>query len=164
MTNRQAPFLVATLLLASLAPAAPPAGEEAAVLATVQKFFDSLAARDPALAREILVPEGRYFSVREDSGRVVIGGRTHREHIESLPRDQGRLLERMWEPKVLIAGRIAVAWTPYDFHRNGAFSHCGVDAFSLIKTDGGWKIAGVVYSVERTGCQSPLPPPASGKR
>jgi len=44
---------------------------------------------------------------------------------------------------------IAVVWTPYEFHVNGEFSHCGVDAFSLVRIDGQWKIAGIVYTVER---------------
>jgi hypothetical protein len=35
-----------------------------------------------------------------------------------------------------------------------------VDAFDLVKTPEGWKIAGGVYTVERTGCPpSPLGPP-----
>jgi hypothetical protein len=69
------------------------------------------------------------------------------------------MLERMWDARVLIHGRIAVLWTPYDFHRDGKFSHCGVDAFSLVKTDDGWKIAGFIYTVEPEGCRpSPLGP------
>ncbi|MDP3000701.1 MAG: hypothetical protein Q8N47_24670 [Bryobacterales bacterium] len=37
--------------------------------------------------------------------------------------------------------RIAVVWTPCDIHWDRKFSHCGVDAFSLIKTSEGWKIS-----------------------
>ena len=50
---------------------------------------------------------------------------------------------------------------PYDFHRDGEFSHCGVDAFTLVRTESGWKISGGVYTVETEGCApSPLGPPA----
>ena len=53
-----------------------------------------------------------------------------------------------------------MVWAPYDFHVNGAFSHCGVDVFSLVRTAEGWRIAAVAYTVEREGCApSPLGPP-----
>jgi hypothetical protein len=65
----------------------------------------------------------------------------------------------MWDPDVRIHGAIAVVWTRYDFWVDGKFSHCGVDAFDLVKTAEGWRIAGGVYTVERTGCPpSPLGP------
>ena len=43
---------------------------------------------------------------------------------------------------------IATVWTPYDFWIDGKFSHCGIDAFDLVKTDEGWKIAGGSYTLE----------------
>lgn len=66
----------------------------------------------------------------------------------------------MWDPKIMIHKEIAIVWTKYDFHREGKFSHCGVDAFNLIKAPGGWKISGIIYTVEKEGCEeSPLGPP-----
>jgi hypothetical protein len=55
-------------------------------------------------------------------------------------------------------GRIATVWAPYDFWIDGKFSHCGVDAFDLIKTDKGWRIAGGAYTVELKCEPSPLGP------
>ncbi len=56
----------------------------------------------------------------------------------------------MWESKVLIHGRIAVVWTAYDFFRNGEFEHGGVEAFNLLKTNAGWKIAGTIFTHEHS--------------
>jgi hypothetical protein len=43
---------------------------------------------------------------------------------------------------------------------DGKFSHCGVDAITLVRTDAGWRIASFVYTVEETGCApSPLGAP-----
>ena len=54
---------------------------------------------------------------------------------------------------------LSCRFSPYDFHRNGTFSHCGVDAFSLLKTTDGWKSTGTMYTFERTGCEDhPLGP------
>jgi len=63
------------------------------------------------------------------------------------------------EPVVQVHGPIATVWAPYDIHRNRQFVHCGVDAFTPIRTTAGWKIATVVYTAEPTGCApSPLGP------
>ena len=65
-------------------------------------------------------------------------------------------LERMWSPTVHFTGRIAVVWTRYDFHLNGAFSHNGTDCITLLQTDAGWKIATCAYSVE-PGSRTEIP-------
>ena len=140
---------------------AGPDSEEAAVVAVVQKFFDAMSARDVEAARAVVLPEGRDHSIREGAEGPIIRSFTHEDFVARLATGTEKLLERMWEPKVMMHGRIAVLWAPYDFHRDGEFSHCGVDAFTLVKTESGWKISGGVYTVETEGCApSPLGPPA----
>jgi hypothetical protein len=71
-----------------------------------------------------------------------------------------KMLERMWTPQVRVHKGIATVWTPYDFWLNGAFSHCGIDSFELVKAADGWKLTGGSYTMEREGCTpSPLGPP-----
>ena len=136
------------------------AQEEEAVVAAVELLFDAMAARDTLAARAVLLPEGRFYSIRDTDDGPRVGSTTHRAFLDQLGRPGADFLERMWNPTVLIHGRMAVVWTEYDFHLDGAFSHCGVDAFSLYKTADGWKIAGTTYTVEPTGCEaSPLGPP-----
>ena len=144
--------------VAILAAAFPLAGiaqpEEKAVLGAVQQFFDVLATRDVAAARELFLPEARFVVASESAGKRAVAGRSVTEFLEGLAKGKEKLLERMWAPEVRIRGGIAAVWTEYDFHRDGRFSHCGVDAFHLVKTEGGWKIAGAMYTVEREGCQT----------
>ncbi len=147
-------FGVAIIILAACGNA--PTEDEKAVISTVETFFHALANKDSAEARTAMMPEGRFYSVREDG---TVRTQTHETFFNSIAVEQSDFIERMWDPTVLIRGAIAVVWTPYDFHRNGEFSHCGIDAFSLIKTADGWKIAGTIYTVEPTGCTpSPLGP------
>ena len=135
--------------------------EENAVIVAVKQFFKALETRDADLARNILLPEGVVFSVREEGGKKKIRSTTNEQIIDSFASSTEKMLERMWNPKVLIHKKIAVVWTKYDFHRDGKFSHCGVDAFNLIKTPQGWKISGIFYTVEKEGCKkSPLGPPS----
>jgi len=124
-------------------------GDESQVLATVQGFFDSMTAKDTAAARQILVMDATYFSVREGDDGTTMRGSTNREYVERLATNADDLQERMWDPQVMVHEGIAVVWAPYEFQVNGEFSHCGFDAFSLVRVDGRWKIAGIVYTVEQ---------------
>lgn len=138
---------------------AQPAGEEQAILARVQAVFDAMAAHDSAAAAALVIPEGR-LAVSRANGTVSIS--TLGEFAARLSATKSSLLERMWSPKVLIRGGMAVVWTEYDFHLDGKFTHCGIDSFQLVKTVDGWKISGLAYTVEPTGCApSPLGPPSS---
>ena len=138
---------------------APTELEEKAVLTIVQQLFDVLATRDPAAGRDLFLPGGRFVVLSEKDGKRTVTERSFVEFLDGLPKGKEKLLERMWEPRVIIHGELAAVWTPYDLHRDGRFSYCGVDAFHLVKTENGWKITGGMYTVERTDCYSPLPPP-----
>ena len=42
---------------------------------------------------------------------------------------------------------LASAWAPYTFHRNGQFSHKGIDSFQFVKLKEGWKIQYLIYNM-----------------
>lgn len=131
--------------------------DEKDAVAACQKLFDAMAAHDSDAARAAVIPEGRLYAARAD-GRI--SGSSLEEFAARLSAGKDAMLERMWNPTVLVRGRIAQVWAEYDFHLNGKFHHCGIDAFSLVKGADGWKIAGIVYTSETSGCPaSPLGPP-----
>jgi hypothetical protein len=138
-------------------------GEDAAVLTTVQRFFETMTSKDTAGARAVLDPEGDFVSVRwNELGERVVRRTSFSDYLEGLEYAAETYLERMWDSEVRIHGPIAIVWTPYDFHIDGKFSHCGTNAFQLLRTETGWIITGGTYVVERTGCgESPLGPPVS---
>ena len=130
--------------------------EEKAVISTVEGFFNVLSTKDSTTANKLILPSGYLTSIRPDS---TIRMQSHQAFLQNLVQMDDDLLERMWNPRVMIHNQIAIVWTPYDFHLNGQWSHCGVEAFSLVKTEQGWQIAGVIYTVEKEGCkESPLGP------
>ena len=138
----------------------PPAqsADRDAVLAIVQAFFDTMAAKDVAGARRILLPDGRFHAVRQQDGAPRIRAFTSEDYLKDLAGMKPNVRERMWNPEVRIRGSVASVWTPYDFWTGGKFSHCGVDAFDLINTGDGWRIAGLTYTVESKCEPSPLGP------
>lgn len=156
--------LVAATPVGATAQAGTDDADRAAVLATVDAFFRTMTARDVEGARAVLEPEGRFFSVRTAAdGSRTVRSFTNGSYLDGLAEGTVVQVERIWDPQVRVHGDVANVWAPYDFHRDGAFSHCGVDSFDLVRTGVGWKITGGVYTVEPEGCEpSPLGPPGQG--
>lgn len=133
--------------------------DSAAVLDVVQRLFDAMARRDTTAARALLAPGSRFISMRLGS-TTAVRHQTDTAFLRSLATGQSRMLERMWNPQVRTHGPLAEVWTPYDFHVDGRFTHCGVDSFNLMRMASGWQLVTIVYTVEQTGCApSPLGPP-----
>jgi hypothetical protein len=129
-----------------------------AVLKIVQMFFDTMTARDVDGARKIMVPEGRFFAMEMRKPQAAPQSFTNDEYFARLQKGKPSNRERIWKPEVRVHGSIATVWAPYDFWTDGKFSHCGVDAFDLIKTADGWKIAGGAFTMEAKCEPSPLGP------
>lgn len=152
-----------TLLAASMASLAPPpvAAQTTrdSVLAVVGEFFRAMTANDAAASQRVMTADGQYYAVGWQGDSVTIRRVTNAQYFDRLRSSTDRIVERIWEPTVLVHGPIANVWAPYDIHRNGAFLHCGVDNFALIRFPDGWKIAGMTFTMEPTGCRpSPLGP------
>ncbi len=67
------------------------------------------------------------------------------------------LVERGFDPKVMVDNSVAMVWYPYDIYIDNEWSHCGVDIFSLVKTDTGWKIGSIVYKFQQPPQCQPHP-------
>jgi len=129
------------------------------VIAAVNEFFRAMTTRDTTATNRVQFTDGVSFAVRAQGDTFAISRRGNEGWIRQLATMRDTVVERMWEPVVQVHGPIATVWAPYDIHRNRQFVHCGVDAFTLIRTTTGWKIATAAYTAEPTGCApSPLGP------
>lgn len=61
--------------------------------------------------------------------------------------------EKMINPEVRIDGDMAQVWGYYTFHLNDTFSHCGIDAFMLLKIGEAWKITQLADTQRKEGCK-----------
>lgn len=135
------------------------AADRTAVVDTVQAFFDAMTERDADAMRSILTLDGIFYGYREGADGLMIARTTHKKFIKNLVERDRTVIERFWDPQVLLHGRMAAVWAPYDLYVDGEFSHCGIDNFNFLNTDEGWKITGVVFSMEADDCaESPLGP------
>ena len=138
-------FFVSLLLLPNLIFSQ---SEENIILKTVQQFFDAMESRDTTIANSVLLSDGQFFSIRENNSNINIKKTTHSNFVKNLTSSNEPLLETMHDPVVLIHKQVAIVWTKYEFYKNEEYSHTGVDAFSLLKTSEGWRIAGIIYNIE----------------
>ena len=70
-------------------------------------------------------------------------------------------VERGFDATVRVQDRVAMVWMPYDLYFGERWSHCGVDVFTLMKRDGRWRVAALIYTIEQPpACQKhPAGPP-----
>jgi len=153
-------FFVASALCSAQKPpeAAPasPSNTAAGPEDVVQQLFAAMESRDAIAAKALFVPDAGLFSLGTSGKPVKM---PLEDFLNAIGSGKAVWKERIWDSKVLVHGVIAIVWGPYDFHNNGAFSHCGYDSFSLLKTAAGWKITYISDTRETEGCVNPLGPP-----
>jgi hypothetical protein len=133
-------------------PTAAPAADVAAVRAVVQRLFDGMRARDTLVMRSVFHPEARFYGVSRDGAIEMTTPSAFMQGITRAP--AGLLLDEVIQDvEVRIDGGLATVWTYYDFFAGDRFSHCGYDAFQLLKAGAEWKIVALADSRRTAGCR-----------
>ncbi|MDG2283306.1 MAG: hypothetical protein P8L45_09305 [Longimicrobiales bacterium] len=124
----------------------PSAQQAAEVEATLQSLFDALETGDEDLLRSVTDPSlVMHFSETRD-GETSFGSSTLDGLASRITSSETPLIERMWDPVVMVNGSLATIWTPYDFYVGETFSHCGVDAANLMSGPDGWRIVALSWT------------------
>jgi hypothetical protein len=152
-------FFIATLLTLSTSGAlAQSSTEEAAVKAVVTKLFKAMELGDSAmLTSTFYKPVTLATIVRDKSGNTVLRPESSIDEFAKAVGTPHKEIwhEEIWDVKVQLDGDFAQAWCDYAFYVDKTFSHCGVDAFHLIKSKDGWKIFHLADTRRKTGCNVP---------
>ncbi|MFN8347207.1 MAG: hypothetical protein U0X91_19550 [Spirosomataceae bacterium] len=129
--------------------------EEPLVRVPIQQLFEGMKKSDSTLVRQSLMAGARLETVTKNkSGEVTVRSDSFEGFIKSIGKSTaGDLDERLSAVEIRIDGDMATAWTPYQFYYKGNFSHCGVNAFQLIKTAAGWKIWSIIDTRRKEGCE-----------
>jgi hypothetical protein len=124
-----------------------------AVLATVQKVFEAMRTRDTAIFAQVFDSSARLVGV-SSRGTPSVSLTSPSQFGAAIAKAPAGDVwnERIYDPEVKIDGPVAQVWAYYTFHRNTTFSHCGVDAFMLLKVGSAWKITQLADSRRTEGC------------
>ena len=121
----------------------------------VKEMLVAISTNDLEKARYHVLEEGRVFRLRKDG----MSFRTNTDFFKQTEDPTTDYYERMWDPVIMYRGDLAVAWTTYDFHLNGKFSHCGAESFTLTRANNRWMVVDWAYTAnELENCNSPLGP------
>ena len=131
---------------------AAPAADIAAVRAVVQRLFDGMRARDTVMMSSVFHPEARFYG-HNRAGEIQLT--TPSSFLQGIGRAPAGVLldEVIQDVEVRIDGKLATVWTYYDFFAGDRFSHCGYDAFLLLKAGAEWKIVALADSRRTEGCR-----------
>ncbi|MGA0605058.1 nuclear transport factor 2 family protein [Phenylobacterium sp. VNQ135] len=144
--------LAAAACVAAPACAKPKDADEAAILAVIQGFFHGLGSQNGTAMETALLPDAMLTAQRVGpDGEVKLSRRPGGVFIDSVEGQSG-LDEKMWDPVVMRRGPIAVVWAPYEFQLQGKTTHCGIDVFDMVKVEGTWKIAHLMWTQEPDAC------------
>lgn len=154
-----AAFAVALALVLPAKVVHSQADERKNVLAVADSALAAVSRKDFIAFTDLMLDSAVTFAAGEVAGKIQTQFQTRAQQRAGGP--PGVFTERGFKPDVQISGPLATVWMRYDFYTNGQWSHCGVDAFTLLKTDSGWKIATLAFSIEQPpACEKhPAGPP-----
>ncbi|MEM1324671.1 MAG: nuclear transport factor 2 family protein [Bacteroidota bacterium] len=130
--------------------------DTAAVLAPIHQLFEGMMQKDSNIIKQVFHPDAQLATTYTDSlGQNHLQRQPIQEFITSIGNipQSVQLEERLLDYEVLVDAPMATVWTPYEFYVNENFSHCGVNAFTLFLSENGWKIANIIDTRRREGCQ-----------
>ena len=148
-------LLAASLLL--LTPAASRAQSDTAqVMAVVRRLFAGMRASDSAMARSTMSSVVRFAEVNTRTTPARIETDSVTEWLGGVAHSNHRWDEQIYDVQVRVDGDLAQVWAPYTFYLDRKLSHCGIDAFELLKDAGGWKITQLSDTRRRENCRDVL--------
>jgi hypothetical protein len=111
------------------------------VKAVIVLLFQSMEKGDSTTLGSLFHASARLQTISNRRGEVFLSDEsiTSFKQIVATPHPEP-YLEKVISWKIDVEDELAAVWTPYEFYVGKKFSHCGVNAFQLMKTAQGWKI------------------------
>lgn len=126
---------------------------EAEVRAVVDRLFDAMRAQDTTAIRSTFHPEVRLALTSFRDGQPVIRLVTGDAFIETIGAATESLDEQIADVQIRVDDNIATVWNRYVFYIGDRLDHCGVDAFTMVRTTEGWKVLHVADTQRTEGCE-----------
>lgn len=110
-------------------------------------FFKGFHAKDSTIIKSVCAKNMILQSIAESSKDSQIKNQSPQDFYRSIATIPSTMLfeERLLDYSIQVDGAMAHVWTPYEFYVNNKLSHKGVNAFTLFKDNGLWKI---VYLID----------------
>lgn len=129
------------------------APEPADVEQTIIQLFDAMRENDRDSAEDVFHASATLSTVTQHDGEIALAKSDLSVFLDAI----GRPKEEQWDERysdleIHIDGNLAAAWMSYTFYRGDRFSHCGVNAIKLIRTEEKWKIFSITDTRRTEDC------------
>ncbi|HEY0771483.1 MAG TPA: nuclear transport factor 2 family protein [Sphingobacteriaceae bacterium] len=151
-------FIAVLVTISGTISVAQTSADETAVKAVVTKLFKAMELGDSAMLKSTFHrPVTLVTIVKDKAGNAVLRPESSIDEFAKAVGTPHKEVwhEEIWDVKVQLDGDLAQVWCDYAFYIDKTFSHCGVDAFHLIKTKDGWKIFHLADTRRKNGCTVP---------
>jgi hypothetical protein len=113
----------------------------------VVTFFKGFHAKDSITMKSVCADKMILQSISESSKGTQLKNDSAQDFFRSIATIPNTILfeEKLLDYSIEVDGAMAHVWTPYEFYLNNKLSHKGVNAFTLFKDNGLWKI---VYLID----------------
>lgn len=146
-------LIISIIALFAVSTFAQKADDTNDALAVVVKMFEEMKAHNPAGIVALYTKEAQLAAaIKNKEGKSVIKTFPVDAFSKNFAEKKNEILEVMYAPETKIFGDLALVFGRYVFFVDGKISHCGVNAFHLVRTDAGWKIANASTTIEPQGC------------
>ncbi len=124
------------------------------VKATISRLFEAMLEADGNKLKTCFTDSAFLQTITQDkTGKDIVRNdevATFVKQISGIPK--GLADERIVFGVVKVDGPLAIVWAPYQFFRNGVFSHCGVNSFQLVRLHNEWKIQYLIDTRRKGNC------------
>jgi hypothetical protein len=113
----------------------------------VVTFFKGFHAKDSITMKSVCADKMILQSISESSKGTQLKNDSAQDFFRSIATIPNTILfeEKLLDYSIQVDGAMAHVWTPYELYVNNKLSHKGVNAFTLFKDNGLWKI---VYLID----------------
>lgn len=127
--------------------------DEKDALAVVNTMFAEMANYNPTAISALWMKDARLTAIirgKEGKNRVV--ALTSDQFSKNFSEKKEAIKELMYAPETKVDGDLALVSGRYVFFVDGKISHCGINAFQIVRMEAGWKIAGASSTIDPTNC------------
>lgn len=130
--------------------------DTAGVQQTIETLFNGMRKGDSTLVRSAFHAKATLHStLKRKTGETDFVTDKLSEFIKAIATPHAEVWnEVIWSYEIKIDGIMATAWTPYTFYLGDKLSHCGVNAFTLMKDATGWKIVSITDTRRKENCKT----------
>ena len=111
---------------------------------TVHTFFEALNSKNANQIENLMAEDVKLHSLNI-SADLQLNSTDMDSFLNSIKQigPDVTIEERIFDLESFENEHIATVWAPYEFYVNGDFSHKGVNVFTMLRADNGWKITSI---------------------